>query len=197
MGTFFAKYFSTGVVPGPTGSSHLAVAPSGVYKTKDSYVALSTCWPRITRVIDAEWMIEDPRFSTLKARIKNRKELDQILEERLMQANTEQWVELFAVEDIPGAPVNTVDKAAQDPQTLHNNMILTLNHPLWGEVKVAGNPIKVAGVKEDYQPSPTLSQHTQEILSGLLGYSEEKIRRLEGEQRNHAQERKEHLLKRR
>ncbi|UCG67745.1 MAG: CoA transferase, partial [Deltaproteobacteria bacterium] len=46
----------------------------------------------------------------------------------------EQWVELFAVEDIPGAPVNTVDKAAQDPQTLHNNMILTLNHPLWGEV---------------------------------------------------------------
>lgn len=197
VGTFFSSYFTTGVVPKPIGASHLAVAPSGVYRTKNGYVALSTCWPRIARVIGAEWMMEDPRFKTLPARIKNRQELDRILEEHLTQADTEQWVELFVTEDIPGAPVNTVDKAAQDPQVLHNNMILTLRHPTDGNAKVAGNPIKIKGVKEEYTPPPVRAEHNQEILSQLLGYSREKIDLIQEEQEKHAKELEEHLHKKR
>ena len=195
MSSFYSKYFATGEVPGPIGSAHLSVAPSGVYRTKNGYVALSTCWPRICRVIDAEWMIEDPRFSTLTARVKNRDELDRIIEERLVQADTDQWVELFAVEDIPGAPVNTVDKAARDPQVLHNNMVLTFDDPSYDQIKVAGNPIKVVGVKEEYLPPPDTGEHSYEIFSQLLGYSQEQIKQLEEEQKHHARELEDRLHK--
>ncbi|MBI4332272.1 MAG: CoA transferase [Chloroflexi bacterium] len=195
MGMFFSKYFNTGVVPGPTGSAHLAVAPSGIYRTKDGYVALSSCWPRIARVINAEWMIEDPRFKTLPARLANRKELDRILEDHLTQANTDQWVELFAVEDIPGAPVSTVDKAAVDPQILHNNMILTIERAGHPDLRVAGNPVKIPGVTEQYGPPPGLGEHNREVMSHILGYSEERIRQIEDEKKAHARELEDRLHK--
>ncbi len=197
MGMFFSNYFTTGVVPQPLGSAHLAVAPSGVYRTRDGYVALSTCWPRIARVINAEWMIEDPRFKTLPARLKNREELDRILEEHLMKANTDQWVELFTVEDIPGAPVNTLDKAAVNPQILHNNMIIKIKRPGKADVKVAGNPIKVAGVPETFVPHPGLGQHNKEVLSGILGYSEGRMAELEDQKNAHAKALEDRLHKKR
>jgi crotonobetainyl-CoA:carnitine CoA-transferase CaiB-like acyl-CoA transferase len=75
-------------------------------------------------------------------------------------------------------------------------MILTLKHPLGGELKLAGNPIKVEGLSEaDYTAPPTLNQHGQEILSGLLGYSEEKIKRLRQEEKDHAEELSSHACK--
>jgi crotonobetainyl-CoA:carnitine CoA-transferase CaiB-like acyl-CoA transferase len=67
------------------------------------------------------------------------------------------------------------DEVAVDPQVLHQKMILTMEHPLGGEIKLAGNPIKIEGIpEEEFAPPPTLNQHQHEILSGLLGYSEEK-----------------------
>ncbi|MBI4330118.1 MAG: CoA transferase [Chloroflexi bacterium] len=197
LSTAFSKYFLTGEIPEPVGAGHLAVAPSGIYRTKNGHVTLGVCWPRIARIVDAEWMIDDPRFSTLTARLKNRVELDRILEERLMQADTEQWTELFIEEDIAGAPVNTVDKAALDPQVLNNNMILTLQRPSDAPVKVAGNPIKVTGLAEEHRAPPALGEHNQEILADFLGYSEEKIRQLEKEQKAHVNELEEHLNKKR
>jgi len=59
-------YFTTGIIPKPLGnSSHLILVPYGVYKTKKGYIALGVCWPRITRVIGADCLADDPRFKRL------------------------------------------------------------------------------------------------------------------------------------
>lgn len=196
MSSFIPLYFLSGEVPQPLGSGHPAAVPFGVFPTKEGYITLGLCWPRICRVLGLEHLIDDPRYSTLDARVKNRDELNSILTEAFMKNKAEDWLELLYVEDISAGPVNTLDKAVVDPQIIHNQMVLGLKHSLGGELKLAGNPVKIPSIHEDeYTAPPTLGQHSHEILAGLLGYSEERIRRLKEEQTEHAEALQEHIRK--
>ena len=193
----FCQYFCTGITPRPLDhSGHAFSVPYGVYKTKKGYIALGACWPRIARAIGADWLIDDPRFKDWTGRDKNRKELNAIVEEHLAQAEAEDWLEIFKVEDIPAATLKRIDEVMTDPQVLHRKMVLSLSHPLGGEVRLAGNPVKMEGLsEEDYTAPPTLDQHRHEILSELLGYSEEKIEKLKQEEKENTQERLRHVRK--
>lgn len=194
---YFCQYFLTGVVPKPLDhSGHAFSVPYGVYKTKRGYIVLGACWPRIARAVGAEWLIEDPRFKDWIGRDEHREELNRIIEEHLAQAEAQDWVELFEAEDIPAAMVKNIEEVAVDPQVIHQKMILSLKHPLGGEVKLAGNPIKMENVsEEDYTAPPTLDQHGHEILEGLLGYSEEKMRELKQEEKENTEQRLSHVRK--
>ncbi|MFC1940730.1 CaiB/BaiF CoA transferase family protein, partial [Chloroflexota bacterium] len=190
-------YFTTNIVPKPpSNSGHLILVPYGIYKTKKGYIALGVCWPRITRAIGADWLADDPRFRDLEARQEHRDELNAIMEEHLAQAEADGWMEIFKIEDIAAAKVATLDEVAVDPQVLHQKMILSMQHPLGGEIKLAGNPVKIKGiVEEEFTPPPTLNQHEHEILSELLGYSEEKIKKLRQDEAENTEYRLQHIQK--
>ena len=115
-----------------------------------------------------------------------------------MEAPAEDWLELMAIEDIAAAPVNTLDKVAIDPQVQHRHMVLELDHPLGGKIKLTGNPVKMPGSIDDsnYSPPPTLGQHNDKVLGDLLGYSKEKIDNLLEEGIAHMEELSQHLHKR-
>ncbi|MFC1983327.1 CaiB/BaiF CoA transferase family protein, partial [Chloroflexota bacterium] len=132
MGYHISYYTCSGTLPEPLGSAYPFTAPYGAFKTKDGYVVLGPCWPRIARAICAEWLIDDPRFATNEARLKNRWELDKEIEKYLARMGTEEWLEIFYHEDIVAGPLNTVDKVIKDPQVNHINMILNMEHPLGG-----------------------------------------------------------------
>lgn len=193
----FCEYFCTGAAPKPLDhSGHAFSVPYGVYKTKKGFIAIGPSWPRIARAIGADWLIDDPRFKEWTGRDEHREELNAIIEEHLAKAEAEDWVALFEAEDIPAGLIKSIDEVAIDPQVLHQKMILSLSHPLGGEVKLAGNPIKMEGLFEkDYTAPPTLDQHGHEILSRLLGYSEEKIKKLKQEEKENAEERLSHVRK--
>ncbi|OIP26018.1 MAG: hypothetical protein CO103_08500 [Chloroflexi bacterium CG_4_9_14_3_um_filter_45_9] len=197
MAYHLSYYFCSGDIPRAEGSKHLSIVPFGAYPTKDSYITLGVCWPRVCRTLNAEWMIDDPRFSTQDARWKHRQECDEIISNILRQATTEQWMELMRLDDVAAGPVNTTDKVATDLQVLHNKMILEVEHPLGGKIKLAGNPIKMPTIKEEYLPPPTLGQHNNEILARLLGYSEGKIKKLKEQEEKNAQSRLAHIRKER
>ncbi len=186
-------YLCSGMVPHGTGSSHRHTYPSGAFKTEDGYVIMTTAWPRIARAINAEWLIDDPRFSTPAERVKNKEELQKIVAEQFVKATTEQWVELFKVEDIPGGPVNTIDKVVADPQVIHNKMLVPVDDGAGGEMKVVGNPIKFTGVEEEFQRPARLGEHTHQILRDLAGFTDEMLGQLEREQQNNAGELDKHL----
>jgi crotonobetainyl-CoA:carnitine CoA-transferase CaiB-like acyl-CoA transferase len=143
-------------------------------------------------------MIDDSRFSTQPARLQHQEEFEQLIQEKLMEAPAEDWLELMNIEDIAAAPVNTLDKTAVDPQVQHRNMVLDLNHPLGGKVKLVGNPLKMPDSIDDssYRPPPTLGQHNYEVFGELLGYSKEKIDKLLGEGEAHKNALSRHLHKR-
>jgi crotonobetainyl-CoA:carnitine CoA-transferase CaiB-like acyl-CoA transferase len=190
------RYFLSGEVAKPLGGGHPGSIPYGVYPTKEGYIVVGPSWPRICRVLGLEHLIDDPRFATHAARLQHRDELEPMIVEAFRKEKAEDWLEALYLEDIGAGPVNTIDKAANDPQLLHNNMVLALEHPLGGEVKLQGNPIKMPCINGDkYTAPPTLGQHTHEILSGLLGYSEEKLRMLKEEQEKHRDELETHIRK--
>lgn len=194
----FSWYFVSGEVPGPVGSKHIQTTPFGAYKAKDTWLTLGACWPRITKILGVEWMIDDPRFATGDTRLQHREEVDRIITEGLSKMNAEDWLEILHMDDIPSGPVYTIDKAAIDPQIVHNKMVLTMEHPLGGKVKLIGQPVKAPGIirEEEFTVPPTLGQHTREVLTELLHYSDEKIKKIKEEEKEHAEELAKHVRKR-
>jgi len=182
MGYHISYYTCSGETPQPLGSGYPFTAPYGAYKTKEGYVVLGPCWPRIAVAVGAEWLIDDPRFAAADARLAHRRELDEELEKCLAAATAEEWLEIFYQMDIVAGPLNTVDKVIEDPQVNHLNMILSLEHPLGGAVRVAGNPIRMDSIKGRHQAPPLLGQHTDEVLKGLLGYTDAQLSELRREQ---------------
>ncbi len=195
MGYHISYYTCSGEVPQPMGSGYPFTAPFGAYKTKDSWIVLGACWPRIARSIGADWLIEDPRFADDETRLKNRLELDKEIEKYFVKMNTAEWLDILRADDIICGPLYTVDQAVVDPQINHLNMILDIAHPLGGSVKLAGNPIMMPSLKGEYLPPPTLGQHTGEVLTDILGYTEDDIRRLKEEQASHSAETRNHTRK--
>jgi len=194
----FSHYFCSGIVPKALGSGHLAMVPYNAYNTKQGWLVIGPSWPRLARVLGMDWMIDDPRFSTQHARLQNKEEFDRLIQEKLMEAPAEEWLELMNAEDIAAAPVNTLDKTEVDPQVQHRHMVLEVDHPLGGKIKLVGNPVKMPGSIDDsnYLPPPTLGQHNYEVFGDLLGYPKEKIDRLLEEGKAHMAELTSHLHKR-
>jgi crotonobetainyl-CoA:carnitine CoA-transferase CaiB-like acyl-CoA transferase len=195
MGYHISYYACSGVVPQPMGSGYPFTVPYGAYRTKEGYVVLGPCWPRITRAIGAEWLAEDPRFATPDARLDHRVELDLEIEKCLSHATAEEWLDIFYAEDIVAGPLKTVDRVIVDPQVNHLNMILDLEHPLGGHVKLAGNPVMMDSLHGEHSAPPVLGQHTDEVLSGLLHYPKQRIAVLRREQAANSSETQAHTRK--
>ncbi len=183
MASDFQSYFISGEPPAASGSRHPRAPMVGVFQTRNGYLVLGPSWPRIARVIGQEWMISDPRFSSVDKRFENKKELEDLIEDGLRQADTEDWLEVMRLEDVAAAPVNRLDQTARDPQVVHNRAIISMQHPSLGEVRGIDCPIKMAGeAAADHVAPPALGQDTEEVLQDLLGYSPEKIAALQREQ---------------
>ena len=105
-----------------------------------------------------------------------------ILDEIFSTKRADEWLKILIDAGVPCSPINTLDRALSDPQTLHRDMVVTVDYTGGGQIRQVGNPVKMSETpKQVYKSSPTLGQHTEEILSGLLGYSKEKIDKLRKE----------------
>jgi crotonobetainyl-CoA:carnitine CoA-transferase CaiB-like acyl-CoA transferase len=179
-------YFTSGAIPQLIGSGHMSVVPYRAYKTRDSYLTIAVFvekfWEKLCQVIGRPELGDDPRYNSVAQRLKHRQEVDRILEERFVTKTTDEWVKLLYEAGVPAAPVNTIDRVFQNPQVLARNMVVEINHPKCGRIKNVGNPVKQPPLPDGpYEPPPLLGQHTEEILNGLLGYSQADIVRLRSE----------------
>jgi len=129
MASDFQLLFVSGETPRACGSRHPRAPMVGVFQTRNGYLVLGPSWPRIAKAIAKEWMIADPRFISVEKRFENKKELEDLIEDSLRQADTEYWLELMRKEDVAAGPVNTLDQAVNDQQVIHNQTIVTMKHP--------------------------------------------------------------------
>lgn len=179
-------YFISGLVPGPVGSGHRTLALYQTFQTRDGYVAIAAInrFPALCKALGREDLTEDPRFKGREIG-EHRDELLAILQQEFITRKTDEWLKLLTEADVPCGPLNTLDKALSDPQVLARDMVVSINHAMGGQIKQTGNPVKISAtppeVRQDFLPPPTLGQHTDEVLSQLLGYSTEKIDRLRQE----------------
>jgi len=97
----------------------------------------------------------------------------------LRQRSSSYWLEKLESMRIPCAPVNTFSEALTDPQVLYRNMVVDLAHPNGKSTRGPGNPIKLSRTRDEtFAASPLLGQHTQQVLSQLLDYDADTIKRL-------------------
>jgi crotonobetainyl-CoA:carnitine CoA-transferase CaiB-like acyl-CoA transferase len=180
-----ASYFATGQVPGRLGPGHRAGAPYQAFRTRDGWLNLGggspRFWPRICEVIGVPDLADDPRFKALADRVRNRKELEALLEARFVTDTTEAWLERLEAVGVPAGPILTYDQVFADPQVVHRDMVVVVDHPTAGPSRVLGIPIKLSGTPGSIRrPAPTLGQHTDEVL-GELGLTAAEIARLRAE----------------
>ena len=166
-----------------TGGPDIARPTYRIYKTKDGHIVIAAIggerfWPALCRGLGREELAIDPRFESVVKRNENVKELTSIMEEIMSSRSTEEWVERFVNEGVPVGPVNTIDKVLSDPQVLHQQMVVPVDWVQGETIWLAGNPIKVSGIEQTFESPPDIGQHTEEIMSQLLEYSDTKIAEL-------------------
>jgi len=130
-----------------------------------------------TETVGNPELFTDPRFATQADRMANRDALDQVLSEAFATKDRQEWVYLCEKWSVPGGPVNNIAEALSDPQVLLRDMVVDMKHPVAGEYKTVGNPIK-SGEPDQFSPPPTLGQDTDDVLGALLGYRTNQIQEL-------------------
>ena len=174
------KYSATGVVAGPMGAVHPTVTPFQAFETKDSYV-IAACgnnrlYAAFCNALGCPELIDDPRFDTNMHRNQNLKLIGDLLTEKTRTKTTAEWLKILEEAGVPSTAINTVDKLFTDPQVAARNMLIDIDQPGMGKVKIAGNPVKMASVEADadHHPAPALGNATRDVLVNMLGWDEEK-----------------------
>jgi CoA:oxalate CoA-transferase len=181
----FARYFATGDVPVPLGTRHPVYTPFQAFETKDGNIVIATVggtsnqWALLCSAIDRVDLIDDPRFETGGARTEHYEEVEPILSGAIRQKTTDEWLTILTELGIPCGPINRIDQVAADTQVAFREMIIPLNHPRVGEVRVVGAPFKFSRSSTGPdKASPDLGEHTSEVLTQILGMSEAEMESL-------------------
>lgn len=178
-----ARYFVTGKIPRPYGNRHTSIVPFEAFETSDGEIMVAAgnnaLWKKLCNTLGCHELIDDKRFKDNLDRNENYDELRQLLVPCFLAKTTKDWLDIFDKEGIPNGPINTIDKVVEDIQVLSRNMIVEVQHPTAGSFKMPGIPIKLSETPGKIRtPSPTLGQHTYEILKEHLGLDNMTIEKL-------------------
>jgi formyl-CoA transferase len=176
-----SNYLVGGVIPRRWGSAHPNIVPYEAHQAKDAFLIFGVInermWKSFCTLLGMEEMKDDPRFTDNAARIKNRSALMEIIDRKLAEKTVDEWIPLFDQAGIPCGPINTFDRVFSDTQVQHLGLVQEVEHPHYGKVKVVGPPATFSESTVGIQsPPPLLGEHNREILTRLLGYSEDQVK---------------------
>lgn len=179
-----ARYQVENKSPEPIGNRHPTISPFQAFKANDGYFVIAvgndSLWKDFCNAIHRTELIDDERFKTNGLRTKNIDELVKILEPIFAEKSVNEWLKIIENAKVPCAPINTVDKLFEDEQIKSRNMIVDVHDAQAGDLKIAGNPIKMTTVPEvnRRKPAPEIGQDNIEVLQDLLGLNKEEIENL-------------------
>ena len=156
---------------------------SNAYPKSDGWVFITAAsdamWPRVCEAIDKSDWLNDSRFSTRETRGENVSIIESELASFFITKTTKEAVEHLSKYSIPSAPVNTTQQAASDQHVSEREIMVEIPDKVSGTIHVTGKMIKFSRTHMTDGKTPSIGEHTQQILSGLLNYSPQKIQRLE------------------
>jgi len=191
MGWVVSNYLVAGKEPVPMGNENFTAAPSGTFRTRDGLLNIAaneqSQFETLCRLLDAEHLCADPRFSTREPRKRHRSALRDELERALAADTAANWEQRLSAAGVPVGQVLAVPHALGHEQVRHRDLIHRVPFPATGngqqraDVAVIGHGIHVnGGTSAPHHGPPRLGQHTDEVLAEA-GFTRSDIARLRAE----------------
>jgi crotonobetainyl-CoA:carnitine CoA-transferase CaiB-like acyl-CoA transferase len=159
-------------------SSHQTLVPAQNFRTRDGWIVVfcnkEKFWESLVDVLELPALRTDSRFATFADRLAHKAALLAILKPRFRERTTHEWLGRLQGR-VPCAPVNSMREALEDVQVREREMILTVEHPLFGALREVASPIKTAGAIAHPAPAPRLGEHTDSVLRDILKYTPDRI----------------------
>ncbi len=181
--TNLAQYYLTSGKPAARqGNAHSTITPYQAFEARDGWFVIAVGNDhQFEKLADflkhPEWS-GDEKFKTNSARTKNRDELIPLIAEELKTHDVKNLIGTFRELDIPAGPVNRIDQSFAEPQALHRGMKISLDHAS-APIDLVGSPLNLSEGSISYRSAPpVLGQHTREVLSEILGLTDEAIKNL-------------------
>jgi formyl-CoA transferase len=138
-------------------------------------VVQEAVWDDLAKLIGGEALANDARFLKISERRKNQNEMWRIITDYAKNTTKREFMALLNPIEVPCGPIMSTEDLADDEHVRGRDMWVELDHPQRGKWFNVGMPIKLSDSPARIERSPTLGEHTDEILMEVLGYSEEKI----------------------
>jgi crotonobetainyl-CoA:carnitine CoA-transferase CaiB-like acyl-CoA transferase len=172
----------SGIVPRGIGNGHFVHVPYNCYPTEDGHIIVACIgdafFERFAQFIGIAELLK-PEFRHQPARFAAKEEIDALVAERLKTQPTAYWQEQLQLARIPCGPVNNFQQALGDSQVRARDMVVSVQLKTGEVVQMPGNPIKLSNAQQKtYSCPPSLGEHTDEILSGLMGYDADQLAQL-------------------
>lgn len=168
LGNVSSNYLISGEEAVRYGNGHPNIVPYQAFRTRDGYIVVSCGNDRLyqsfCRLIDRDDLAADPRFATNPQRVRNRKDLIPILQERFLQRDTADWLAELRATGIPCGPINTVSQVYSDEQLQARDFIWECEHPTAGPIKLSGSPMHFSDTPTRlYKAPPLLGEDNEEL----------------------------------
>ena len=175
----------SGIDPEPIGNAHFVHVPYNSFTTSDGFVVIAVItdefWQSLKSVVKVG-TLDDSKFDSSIDRLKNQAFIEGELNKVLSTQTSDYWIDKLNKAKVPCAPINKFSDALNDEQVKHRNMIVEVEHPDGGFVKMPGNPVKMSYTNEEsYSSPPHLGTNTREILKNWSKYQDDEIESLENE----------------
>ena len=176
-------YYVDGHVPERIGNRYEFIYPYDTFEAKDGWIVIGIANDSLwMKFLDATGLDlgDDPRFKSNPLRVKNHEPLKEIIADWSKEKTKAEIVELLTQAGVPSCPIYDIKEASEDPHIQGaREMVIEMEQPGLGLVKVQGNPIKMSMTEPKPRgPAPSLGGNTYEVLNTLLGISEDRFREL-------------------
>jgi crotonobetainyl-CoA:carnitine CoA-transferase CaiB-like acyl-CoA transferase len=171
--SFFAfmtsNYLASGQLPVRTGNDHAIVSPYGTFRASDGDLAIAPSndkvYEKLINALGLSELKDHPDFATNDLRMANRARINAIVQEKIGAHDRAYWVEHLNKAGVPCSPIMNLREVFADPQVLHQQMVLDVEHPGHGTVQLMGFPLKFGATPcQVRRPAPALGEHNEEVL---------------------------------
>lgn len=154
--------------------------PRGAFPCQDGYLALNVpdnlVWRRLCEVVGREDLVDDPRCADGTARADNKDLVDTVIQGWLADKTRDRAADILNSHGVPVGPVNTAADVFSDPHVAARHSLISVDDPDVGSHRFARGPVTMSANPEPLaNPAPRLGEHTESVLTDVLGYAGEEV----------------------
>lgn len=167
------ELWGTGKPPMPIGSANRMSAPYQAVEASDGWFVIGAAnqglWLKFIDVIGRPDLQDDPRYTNNASRVVNRRQLIDDLAPVFATRTKQEWIDALLAAGVPAAPILDYGEAVESEQAIARDMVQMIPHPVEGEFKALGFPVKMRGTPQEVRlPPPLINEHGDAIRRELV-----------------------------